>query len=163
MSTEDKMSIDERYKYLRCMKRRYRKAKRKERSRLLDEMEAITELHRKSLIRLIHSSLERQPRHRQRGPTYGPQVQYALSVIAESWDYPCAERLTPNLVPMAEHLARHGELHPSPELLHKLRRISVSTVRRILSRIPKDPRRLPRKRPHPSRSITQGIPMKRIS
>jgi len=50
MSTEETMTIDERYKYLRCMKRRYRKANRKERSRLLDEMEAVAGLHRKSLF-----------------------------------------------------------------------------------------------------------------
>lgn len=163
MSTEDKMTIDERYKYLRCMKRRYRKAKRKEHSRLLDEMQAVTGLHRKSLIRLIHSPLQRTPRRRQRGRTYGPQVQHAIAIIAESLDYPCPERLTPHLLPMAQHLADHGELTLLPELQEKLSTISISTTRRILARLPKDPRRLPRKRPHPSRSITQGIPMKRIS
>ena len=38
---------------------------------------------------------------------YGSEVSYALSVIAESFDYLCAERLTPNLVWMANHLAAH--------------------------------------------------------
>ena len=42
MSIEDQMTIDERYKYLRCMKKRYRQAKRKQRGRLLDEMQAVT-------------------------------------------------------------------------------------------------------------------------
>lgn len=45
MSTEDKMTIDERRKYPRRMKRRYVQASRKEQGRLLDEMEAVTELH----------------------------------------------------------------------------------------------------------------------
>ncbi len=45
MSTEDKMTIDERLKYLRMMKKRYVKAARKEKGRLLDEMQAVTELH----------------------------------------------------------------------------------------------------------------------
>jgi len=61
MSTEDEMTIDERLKYPRRMKKRYRQANRKEQGRLLDEMEAITELHRKSLIRLMNGSLERTP------------------------------------------------------------------------------------------------------
>jgi len=95
MTMEDKMTVDERRKYLRRMKKRYLQAGRKEKEWLLDEMEAITELHRKSLIRLMNGSLERQPRRRQRGRTlrqaqgrlYGPEVEYALSVIAESWDY----------------------------------------------------------------------------
>lgn len=163
MFTEDKMTINERYKYLRCMKKRYRKANRKERSHLLDEMQAVTGLHRKSLIRLIHSPLQRTPRRRQRGRTYGAQVQHAIAIVAESLDYPCPERLTPHLLPMAQHLARHGELTLLPELKDKLSAISISTTRRILARIPKDPRRLPRKRPHPPKSITRGIPMKRIS
>ena len=74
MSNEDKMNIDERRKYLRRMKKRYVQAGRKEQGRLLDEMEAVTELHRKSLIRLINGGLERQPRQRQRGRTYGSEV-----------------------------------------------------------------------------------------
>ena len=67
VSTEENMTIDERRKYLRTMKRRYDRADRKERGRLLDEMEAVTGMHRKSVTRLLNSSLERQPRVRQRG------------------------------------------------------------------------------------------------
>jgi len=163
MSSEDKMTIDERRKYLRKMKKRYVQATtRKEKGQLLDEMEAVTELHRKSLTRLMNGSLERQPRQRQRGHTYGPEVQYALSVIAESLDYLCAERLTPNLVWVANHLATHGELEVSPPLLEKLDQISISTAQRVLARIPPDKPRLPRKGPQCTRQITQGIPMKRI-
>jgi len=50
MLPEVKMDMEEKYQYLRRMKKRYVKANRKERSRLLDEMEAYTGLHRKSLI-----------------------------------------------------------------------------------------------------------------
>lgn len=162
MSNEDKMNIDERRKYLRRMKKRYVQAGRKEQGRLLDEMEAVTELHRKSLIRLINGGLERQPRQGQRGRTYGSEVSYALSVIAESFDYLCAERLTPNLVWMANHLATHGEMVVSPPLLEKLDQISISTTQRILGRIPRDKPRLPRKGPQRTRKLTQGIPMRRI-
>ena len=65
VSTEDNMTIDERRKYLRRMKARYVRANRKERGSLLDEMEAVTGMHRKSLIRLLNGTLERQPRVRQ--------------------------------------------------------------------------------------------------
>ena len=161
MSIEDQMAIDERYKYLRCMKKRYRQAKREERGRLLDEMRAVTGLHRKSLIRLINGSLTRKGRRRQRGPTYGPQVESALCIIAESFDYICAERLCPNLTWMAPKLDAHGEIYLSPALLNKLQRISTSTVRRILSRHRPATRRLPRKRPSPSRPLTHAVPIKR--
>jgi len=162
MSTEDKMTIDERRKYLRRVKKRYVQADRKEQGRLLDEMEAVTELHRKSLIRLMNGSLERKGRRRQRGRTYGPEVDDALRVIAESSDYVCAERLTPNLVWMANHLATHGELEVSPPLLEKLDQISVSTVGRTLARIGQDQPRLPRKDPRRARKVTRDIPMKRL-
>jgi hypothetical protein len=162
MSTEDQMTIDERRKYLRRMKKRYRQANRKEQGHLLDEMEAVTELHRKSLIRLMNGSLERTPRLKQRGRTYGPEVDDALRVIAESLDYICPERLTPNLVWMVEHLATHGELDLSPGLLPQLECISVSTVQRILARVRQDEPRLPRKGPQCANQATRGVPMKRI-
>jgi hypothetical protein len=131
MSIDDKMTIDERRKYLRKMQERYVQADRKERGQLLDEMEAVTGLHRKSLIRLMGGSLVRQPRRQQRDRTYGPDVDDALRVIAESTDYICAERLTPNLPWLAQHLAAHGELTISSRLLEQLACISVSTVERI--------------------------------
>lgn len=58
MSANEEMTIDERYKYLRQMKKRYQKASRKEKGRLLDEMEAVTGQHRKGLTRLMNGSLE---------------------------------------------------------------------------------------------------------
>ena len=65
------MTIEERYQYLHRMKKRYIKANRKERGRLLDEMEAYTGLHRKNLIRLPGTDLKQHPRARERGPSYG--------------------------------------------------------------------------------------------
>ena len=162
MSSDDKMSIEERRKYLRRMKKRYTQATRKERGQLLDEMEVVTELHRKSLIRLMKGRLERKPRRKQRGCTYRSDVDDALRVIAESLDYVCAERLTPNLVWMAEHLAAHGEMTITPQLREKLGQVSVSTVRRRLDRIRQDQPRLPRKGPERANRVTKDIPMKRI-
>ena len=64
MSTHEKMNVDERLKYLRLMKSRYAEGGRKEKGRLLDEMEAVTGMKRKVLIRKINGKLERQPRRR---------------------------------------------------------------------------------------------------
>jgi hypothetical protein len=162
MSTEDKMNINERRKYLRLMQKRYHSAGRKTKKKLLDEMEKVTKLHRKSLIRLMNSNLKRQPRKRQRGKTYGPEVTDAIRVIAESLDHICAERLTPNLVWMARHLASHGELTSTPFLLEQLAQISISTVRRRLVHIRQDQPRLPRKGPQSRRRLIQDIPALRL-
>ena len=162
MSTEDQMTINERRKYLRRMKPRYAKANRKEKGRLLDEMEAVTGMHRKSLTRLINDSLERHPRSQERGETYGPQIDDALRIIAESMDYVCAERLTPVLADTARRLAAHGEMETSPLLLEQLEQISVSTVKRRLNRILQDQPRLRRRKSGRDRTLIQDIPMIRI-
>jgi hypothetical protein len=163
MTTEETMTIDERRKYLRTMKSRYREAGRKTKGQLLEEMEAVTGLHRKSLIRLMNGSLMRKPRRREREETYGPDVDDALRVIDESFDGICAERLTPNLVWMAQHLGRHGELRATRGLLDQLGSISISTVQRRLNRIRQDQPRLPRRKPAGGSPWIQDIPMKRLS
>lgn len=162
MADDEIMSIHERDKYLRKMQKRYRKADRHTRSKLLDEMQTVTELHRKSLIRLMGSNIRRKPRIGRRGPTYGPQVEYCLRVISKSLDHICAERLKPNLVWMAHHLSRHGELEISSVLLDKLERISISTVRRLLKHAPRDRPRLPRKGPERANRLAREIPARRI-
>jgi hypothetical protein len=165
MSIEEDMSIDERRKYLHKMRIRYWNAKsRKERSELLDEMEAVTELHRKSLIRLVRGELARKPRRKQRGKRYGLEVKAAVQVIAESLDYPCAERLHSNLVWLALHLSRHSELKASKEVLEKLEQMSVSTLWRLLPRGEEKRTRLAhsKERPGQANPLRQAVPVRRI-
>jgi len=162
MPDKDAMTIDERRKYLKIMRRRYRQGDRHSRGMLLREMEQVTGLQRKTLIRLMHGSLERRARQRQRGRTYGAEVDDVLRVIAESYDYICAERLQPNLVAMAQQLADHGELRLSAGLLEQLAKISVPSVRRVLRRLTQDEPHLPRRGPEPANQATRDIPMRRI-
>jgi len=66
------MSINERRRYLHKMRMRYWQAENKRvKGALLDEMQIVTNLHCKSLIRLIWGDLERKPRCQQRGQSYG--------------------------------------------------------------------------------------------
>jgi IS30 family transposase len=165
MPNSDKMTIDERYKYLRIRQKKYSKAVRLERSRMLDEMEQVTGLDRKTLIRHMRGKIERKARQRQRGKVYGSAVDDALRVISESHDHICAERLTPNLVAMAQHLAAHHEMALNRALEEQLARISVSTVKRKLRCFARlDQWRLPRRRgPKPPNPVTRDIPMGRIA
>jgi hypothetical protein len=166
MSETEQMTIDERRKYLHKMRLRYWRAEdRQGRSRLLDEIVAVTELHRKSVLRLLHGELARKPRRAQRGRAYGEGVAAAVKVIAHSLDYPCAERLCPNLVWMAEHLAGHGELELEPVVREQLGQISVATLRRMLQGQAQMTTRLAYRtgrRPAPN-PLLQGIPMRRIA
>ena len=163
MKTAERMTIEERFKYLRLNLDRYRQAGRKEKARLLDEMEAVTGLHRKSLIRLLNSDLVRQRRQRQRGRVYGIEMHNALRVIAESCDWICAERLQPNLIWLARHLAAHGELALTDKLEQQLVQASLSTVGRILQRLRQDEPRLPHRSAGDRKQAANQIPMERIA
>jgi len=162
MPADIKMTIDERRKYLIRMRLRYVQGNRRERGQLLDEMELVTELHRKSLVRLMQGEPVRKPRQRERGRTYNHEVDDAIRVASESLDHICGERLTPGLVPTTKLLIKHGEVTESEEVLAKLGQISTSTVKRILDRLRQDERRLPRRRPGRSTRMLQEIPALRI-
>ncbi len=163
MPDTERMTVDERRKCLKRMQERYLAADRAGRGRLLDDLAALTGLHRKSVVRLLNGvTLERRPRRRQRGREYGAAVDDALRVIWESLDYVCAERLTPALVETAEHLARHGELATTPALLEQLGRISVASVQRRLTRLAQDTPRLPRRGPERTNRVARAIPIRRI-
>ena len=158
----DEMTIKERRKYLRIKQKEYRAGDRNQKTMILTEMESVTRLDRKTLIRLMRSDLERKVRRKQRGPTYGPDVACALRVIAEAEDFVCAERLTPNLPWLAEHLAAHHELALTPWLAEQLDHISVSTVRRILAPMREEQRRLIRPYVRPPHRVLRDVPVRRI-
>jgi hypothetical protein len=146
MPTEDEMTVTERRKYLKRMKPLYAKAERRERSRMLTEMEQVTGLHRKSLLRLLHApTLERKKREKGRGRTYGLAVEQVILLVWESLEYLCAERLTPALLSTAQHLARFGGVHLSPEVEKQLQQISEASVTRILRTYRSQKQRLPQK------------------
>ena len=122
MAEVERMTLPERLKYLRLIQPSYLQASRGERGRMLDEAERVTRRHRKSLIRRLKGDLTRKSRVRQRGRSYGPELESAVRLVARSLDFPCAERLQPALVPIAQALASHGELVLSPHLLERLGR-----------------------------------------
>lgn len=176
---EDEMTLQERRKYLKKMWPRYVQANRASRSALLTEMEAVTGMHRKSLNRLMRSAhtgaleVERKKRLTKRPPTYGKEVQAVVEVVWESLDYICAERLTPQLLSTARHLAQFGELARvgvvlSPQLEEQLAGVSRATVQRTLTKLVRLGRRhspLPRRGPQQANranSATTGVPMGRI-
>jgi hypothetical protein len=163
MPTQNEMTIDERRKYVKLMSERYQKAKRKERSELLSEMEQVSKLHRKHLIRLLNGeSLQRKKRSTARSRTYGLEVERVVLRVWESLDYICAERLTPSLGRMAKHLARFGALVLTAEVESQLATISCATVERMLRKNRARKERLPRTGPHRANQVTKGVPMGRI-
>jgi hypothetical protein len=164
MATDEKMNIDEKYKYIRIKKSSYVQAKkRKEKSAILDELQEVTGYHRKHLLNLLkQAKLERSQHHSKRSASYGPEVATVLATIWEAQDKICADRLHGILIHTAEQLARHGEISLSASLKQQLEKISVSTIRRLLPKgnSPKAQRARARKRLHNAHQ--QAIPVRTI-
>jgi len=151
------MTIDERRKYVKLMASRYQKAKRNERSQLLTEMEQVSKLQRKHLIRLLNGqSLERQKRQTPRSRAYGLEVEEVILRVWESLDYICAQRLTPTLVKTAAHLATFGVVVLTAEVESQLARISVATVERRLAQASLTESALAASRTQPRQSGHEG-------
>jgi hypothetical protein len=130
---------------------------------MLNELVKVTGLNRKYVIQLLGGDLGCQPRRRQRGRTYGKDVEAAVLLIAESQDFICGKRLQPVLLPTAENLVHHGELTLYPELTHSLAKISASTIDRMIARNRDQVvKRLPRRTPSRPSRILRAVPMLKI-
>ena len=79
MPQEEKMTLNERRKYLRLIRKRYLKTSKLERGHLLDEMEAVTGLHRKSRLRQDEHRLPRK------GPTQANRVAREIPMKRIPW------------------------------------------------------------------------------
>jgi len=157
------MSLSSRREYLGIKQADYRKASRRERSDMLDEMAQVTGLNRKYIIQLMKTDLARKPRQRQRGRTYGDEVEEAVLYVADCLDFICGKRLKPALLFTAKSLERHGEMSLSPQVETSLAKISASTIDRIYARNrDRVAKRLPRKKPSASSCVLQAVPMSMI-
>ena len=162
MTTNDEMTIDEVYKYLRKIQALYAKADRKQKGRYLDEMVVITGRNRDYLIHILKGRLKRRHRQRQRTRTYKADFDRALRIIYESYGDICAERLQPNLVQLGEQLASHDELTLTEKLKTQLATVSLSTVRDRLRQYRQDEPWTPRRPPRSPNPFLQDIPMRRL-
>jgi hypothetical protein len=120
--------------YAAVQRERYRHAPRAEKHRLLDEVVAVSGLHRKAAIRL----LRRAPRARPTpGPggrprEYGPEVAAAAEVLWQATGRIGAHRLHPFVPELLERLAQCGELALAPDVEKRLRQASRPTLARLL-------------------------------
>lgn len=160
------MSRAGRREYTKAMRERYQAAGRRERSELLDEMVAVAGYTRKHAITLLNQSeplLARVARKRSGRPREYWHCLPAIELAWEALDYCCAQRLHPQLVPLTECLARHGELRLTLEARSELRRISRATLARRLAEMPiRKPKRVPAGA-HPNRAAKSLVPIERFA
>jgi hypothetical protein len=120
--------------YAAKQRERYQGATRAEKHRLLDEVVAVTGIHRQAAIRL----LRRAPRPRARpGPggrprAYGPEVAAAAEVLWQASGRIGAHRLQPFVPELLDRLLRCGELTLAPAVDKLVRQVSRPTLARLL-------------------------------
>ncbi|NBC95675.1 MAG: transposase, partial [Deinococcus-Thermus bacterium] len=103
-----------RREYVETMRKRYRSTQgRKAKSALLDELVDVAGFDRKYAITLMNKRSPRRPVAGKKRSGRPRAYRHCLHVVEVAWealDYCCAERLHPQLVPIAEALARHDEI-----------------------------------------------------
>lgn len=136
------LSMAERKAVTREMAIRYRKAPKRQKQLILDELCALTGWHRDHARRALRmtwaapkGSLRRRqrPATRRRSRVYDERI---IGIVRMAWailDGPCGKRLAPALPELISALERHGELRVTSEEKVLLARISPATIDRRLA------------------------------
>jgi hypothetical protein len=129
--------------YLGKLRERYRKARKKERGRILDEFVATTGYHRKHAIALLRGKRRHRnpktPSHRMRRRIYLAEDKRAVLWLATLFDQIGSQRLRVAMDVELDHLRCHHHLKVSQVCFKRLKQISPSTMdrfRRAERRVP---------------------------
>jgi hypothetical protein len=114
---------------------RYLSARRREKQRLLDEVVAVTGIHRKAAIRLLRRLPRPGPARPRSGRPrrYGPSVAAAAQVLWEATGRIGAPRLQPFVPELLDRLVQCDELVVRPDIDKLLRQASAATLGRLLA------------------------------
>ncbi len=121
--------------YAAVQRERYLAAPRAEKSKLLNEVVAVTGLHRKAAIRLLRRAA-RTPTARSRAGrprVYGAAVAQAAEILWQATGHIGPHRLHPFVPELLDRLTRDGELTLTPELDKLVRHVSPATLGRLLA------------------------------
>lgn len=161
-----KMSKLSRKELVRSTKRRYLKSNKKEKKKILDELEENSGMHRKHLISLLSPKKDLDASlviNRRRRETYTGAVIVALKKIWELFDYPCGTRLKPMLPEYISVLVKWQEISLSEETKEKLLKISSSTIDRRLKKTKEIEKRKVFSTTRPGTLLKSQIPIKTSS
>ena len=151
-----------REQYLETLREEYRRASKKQKTRLLNEARERTRLNRKVLIRKLAHPAPRKalPRRRSRSKAYGAEVKAPLVWVWELFDYPCGQRLAPILRAQVDRLRSLRELRCSDRVAELLKQASPKTLDRLLAH-ERQVKQLKRQRRSPiHRLLYQRVPVK---
>lgn len=159
---------------------KYKKARKKEKKKMLDEVVELTCYSRKYASHVL--SLwgkkavirdkagneiifvpQKKKAQRKRKPLYGPDVFRALRTLWIIGDCICGKRLKPMLQEVVPVLEKCGELHLGVRVRKKLLEISAATIDRMLQNEKKKIVGKGRSRTKPGTLLKSQIPIRRFS
>lgn len=142
-----RLTMEERKTLTKAFSARYRRARKREKGRMLEEFTASTGYNRVYAARILgrHGQrVEVQPGvvlegsvkvkgRRVRDREYGAEVVAVLKKVWKVMDYICGKRLAPMLAEVVPRLVRHNELKASRAVQAKVVKLSAATVDRLLA------------------------------
>jgi hypothetical protein len=117
-----------------ALRPRYAKARRSEKSKILDEFVEVTGFHRKAAIRRLRRVRRRSGKRRGRPRVYTPDVVAALRSVWEVCGRICSKRLAPFLPEAVALLGREGKIVGLADVRERLIRMSPATIDRLLAK-----------------------------
>lgn len=131
------LSMRERQAITKEMARRYKRAGKRERGLMLDELCALAGYNRSYAARLLREKVRGEPprrkRRRGRGPVYGPELLTPLAKVWATLGGICGKRLAAVMARTVAALERHGELELTGEVRAQLLAMSAATIDRLLA------------------------------
>ena len=157
------MSPQSKKEYLAAIFKRYRKATKAQKHLILDEFCSTTQYHRKHAIRLLRGFkrfTKPQPKPRGPKPVYDdPELLRALKKIWLAANQPCSPRLKASLpLWLPSYGPTFGEL--SPQVKRNLKRISATTIGRLLKPVRSQYKKRGRATTKPGTLLRKQIPLK---
>ena len=172
-----RLTMHERKTVSKAFSGRYRRARKKEKARILDDFVESTGYNRVYAARVLRGHGQRvevKPglvvegsvrarKKRVRKPEYGLEVLKALKKVWKVMDYVCGKRLAAALPKVVPRLVSCGELKVSQGVRDKLMRVSASTIDRSLAPERKKYALKGRGRTKPGTLLKHQIPVRTFS
>jgi hypothetical protein len=158
MSQSKRSSKD---KYLDSLKKRYAKASKKERGKILDEYVQTTSYHRKHAIAILSGQYQpaQRPIRRPRKSLYTVEDAKALDFLSDLFDGINSKRLRAAMDVELDALYQRGVLKVSRACYRRLKRISPASMDRLRARYGQ-PRPKSRHRTKPGTLLKSQIPIR---
>jgi hypothetical protein len=146
---------------LNALRKRYKLASKKEKSRILDEFTAVSGYHRKHVARLLSSKYQiNLSEKKYTGKRiYDEAVKKALIILWEAADRICSKRLKALIPDLLVAMERYNHIKPDPKVRELVLRISASSIDRLLSEV-RGKAHSQRKKRKSSKKVSKQIPIR---